>query len=265
MTSSMFTIRSRDGTPLAYAHTGAGAPLALVHGTGTSSTRWLPILPALKEHFSLDALDRRGRGASGDAASYALEREAEDVASLIDFLPPPVNVLGHSFGGLCALEAALLTPHIHKLILYEPPIPVEGVSIYPAGVIDQLEALLAAGDRAGVLMTFMQAIVRRPPHELQLLRAAPDWSDRLAAAHTLPRELRALAAYQFNAERFYSLRVPTLLLLGEQSPFFFKAAIDVLAAALPNNRVASLPGQQHIAMDTAPELFVREVIAFLDE
>jgi pimeloyl-ACP methyl ester carboxylesterase len=261
----MDKIISKDGALLACQRTGVGSPLVLVHGTGGSAARWAPILPALETHFSLYALDRRGRGGSGDAPDYSLEREFEDMASVVDSIQPPVDLLGHSFGGMCALEAALLTPHTRKLILYEPPIPVEGVPIYPAGVIDRLEAMLAAGDREGVLSTFVQEVVRTPSHEFELLRASPAWPARVAAAHTLPRELRAHERYRFNPERFKSLSVPTLLLLGGDSPAFFKAAIEVVDNALPNSKVVVLPGQQHIAMDTAPDLFVREVINFLKE
>jgi len=261
----MDKITSKDGTPLAYQRSGVGPPLVLVHGTGGSSARWTPILPALEAHFSIYALDRRGRGDSGDAPNYSLEREFEDVALVVDSIQSSVDLLGHSLGGICALEAALHTPHIRKLILYEPPIPVEGVPIYPAGVIDRLDALFATGDREGVLTTFMQDVVRMPTHEFELFRASPAWPARVAAAHTLPRELRAHERYRFNAERFRGLSTPTLLLLGGDSPAFFKAAIEVVNNTLPNSRVVILPGQQHIAIDTAPDLFVREVMTFLKE
>ena len=261
----MDKVASKDGTLLALRHTGQGAPLLLVHGTGGSSARWTPILPALEQHFSLYAMDRRGRGDSGDSPHYALEREFEDVASVVNAIEEPVNLLGHSFGGLCALEAALLTLHLRKLILYEPPIPVKGAPSHPEGVMDRLDSLLAAGDRQGVLTTFLQEVVRMPSHEFELYRASPAWPARLAAAHTLPRELRAQERYRFNAGRFGSLNTPTLLLLGGDSPFFFKAATEIVAATLSNSRVVVLPGQGHIALDTAPDLFVREVINFLKE
>jgi pimeloyl-ACP methyl ester carboxylesterase len=72
-------------------------------------------------------------------------------------------------------------------------------------------------------------------------------------------------AYRFEPERFKNLHVPTLLLLGGDSPQFFRAAIEALNAALPNSRIVVLPGQQHIAIDTAPDLFAREVLTFLAE
>jgi pimeloyl-ACP methyl ester carboxylesterase len=86
-----------------------------------------------------------------------------------------------------------------------------------------------------------------------------------AAAHTLPRELRADERYQFKGERFRNLRIPTLLLIGGDSPPLFKAASEAVDAALPNSRIAVMPGQQHVAIDTAPNLFVHEVLTFLSE
>ena len=261
----MDKLTSKDGTLLAYERTGVGPPLVLIHGTGGSSARWRPVLPALGENFCIHALDRRGRGESNDAPNYAFEREVEDVLSMVESIGQPVNLLGHSFGGICALEAALLTPHIHKLILYEPPIPVEGVFISSDELTDELEALLIAGDRERVLSTFMQEVVRMPPHEFELFHASPAWPARVAAAHTLPRELRAQKGYRFAAERFKGLMTPTLLLLGGDSPFFFKTATELLNAAMSNSRIVVLPGQQHIAIDTAPDLFVHEVTTFLKE
>lgn len=261
----MEKIVSKDGTPIAYQRSGTGAPLALVHGTGGAHIRWTPILPALERQYTVYAVDRRGRGESGEAQDYAIEREFEDVAAVVDSIGDGANLLGHSFGGICSLEAALLTPHLRKLVLYEPPLPIPGVPIYPEGVIDRLQALLDAGDRGGVLTTFMREVVRMPAHELELFKSSPAFPARVAAAHTLPRELRAHEAYRFEPERFKNLHVPTMLLLGGDSPEFFKKTIERWHAALPNSRIVVLPGQQHIAHYTAPDLFTREVLAFLNE
>jgi pimeloyl-ACP methyl ester carboxylesterase len=259
----MEKVTSPDGTRIAYYRGGAGSPLILVHGTGAASTRWTPLFPALEEHFSVVAVDRRGRGESGDGNTYAIQREFEDVAAVADAIGEPAHVLGHSFGGLCALEAGLLTRNVGKLVLYETPIPLPGVPLYPEGVIDRLQALLDAGDREGVLTRFIHEVVGMPPHEFALFRSSPAWPVRLAAAHTLPREMRALERYQFDAPRFKALHTPTLLLLGGDSPHFFKAASEAVDTALPNSRIAVMPGQRHIAMDTAPDLFLHEVLTFL--
>ena len=262
----MHEVLSADGTRIAYQQVGQGPPLVLVHGTGASAARWQRVMRALAEHFTVCAMDRRGRGGSGDSAAYAIEREFEDIAALVAALSEPVNLLGHSYGAICALEAARLVPNLRRLILYEPPIPVEGAGLFvaPSSTIERLEALLAAGDRAGVLTTFMREIVRMSADELDLFQASPFFPARMAAAHTLPREVRAHSIYRFQPGHFKDFRVPTRLLRGGDSPAYFRDAIELVAASLPQAEVVVLPGQQHIAMDTAPELFVGAVREFLE-
>lgn len=261
----MATITSPDLVQIGYQLSGAGRPLILVHGVGGTAARWAPVLPAIAQHARVYAMDRRGRGASGDAPGYAFEREVEDILALAAAIDEPVDLLGHSYGAVCGLEAATRMPNLRRLILYEPPFPNEGVALYPEGVIDQLEALLAAGEREAMLTTFLREVVRMPDDAYRIFRSSPAWPARIAAAHTLPRELRAHAAYSFDAARFRALATPTLLLLGGASPLVFRASIELLAATLPASRTAVLAGQQHTAMDTAPELFAREVLAFLLE
>jgi pimeloyl-ACP methyl ester carboxylesterase len=256
-------VKSNDGTPIAYRRSGKGTPLVLVHGTTADHTRWTPVLPALEQDFTVYAMDRRGRGESGDAEPYALEREFEDVAAVVNAAGPQVKLLGHSYGALCAMEAALRTPHLHRLVLYEPVFPVDGIEMYPPGAREKLQALLTQGDRDLLLVTFFRDIVQVPEEQIDLLRAEPAWQGRLAAAHTVVREL-ADADYVFDPTRFRRLAVPTLLLVGENSPPVLKKPTERVAAALPNSRVVVMPGQGHIAMRTAPELFLREVIGFLE-
>jgi pimeloyl-ACP methyl ester carboxylesterase len=102
-----------------------------------------------------------------------------------------------------------------------------------------------------------------PPAELARLRTLKVWEARVGAAHTIPRELRAVEQYTFEPARFAALRTPSLLLLGGASPPWFAAGIETLRAGLPDARVAVLEGQQHVAIDTAPALVVREVLGFL--
>jgi pimeloyl-ACP methyl ester carboxylesterase len=234
----------------------------LIHGTSADHTRWRTVLPALGERFTVYAVDRRGRGESGDSDEYAIQREFEDVASVVDSIDEPVNLLGHSYGALCSLEAALLTSNIRKLVLYEPPIPV-GVEIFLPGIIDKLQALLDAGDRDGVVTTFMGDVAQVRPNDLRLLQSLPAWKARVAAAHTIPREERANRDYSFDAQRFSKLNTPTLLLVGGESPLFLKAGSEALQPILPDYRIIVMPGQQHAAMDTGTELFLTEVLRFL--
>lgn len=260
----MMNVTSKDGTPIAYERSGDGPPLVLVHGTTADHTRWRPVLPALEQRRTVFAVDRRGRGESGETEPYAIEREVQDVATVVDSIGGPVDLLGHSYGALCSLEAALLTDRLRKLILYEPPIPT-GIEIYPRAVIESMQELLAKDQREAALECFFREVVRMPANQLEVLRSMPVWAARVAAAHTVLREMQSSESYVFQPERFRQMRTPTLLLLGGDSPAFLAAAItDALARALPVCRIAVMPGQQHVAMDTAPELFIKEVLDFLD-
>ncbi len=257
----MDNVRSNDGTLIAYERSGTGPALVLVHGTTADHTRWGRILPMLEQTFTVYAVDRRGRGQSGDSAAYALEREYEDIAAVVSSIPGPVNLLGHSYGALISLEAALRVTNLTRLILYEPAIPA-GMPTYPPGARAKIQALLDAGDREGVLLAFYRDVVGIPEDQIALLRKDPSWAARLEAAHTIPREF-ADEDYTFEPSRFKNLDVPTLLLQGENSPNYLKAATEAVHAALSGSRIVVMPGQQHIAMSTAPELFVRLVTEFL--
>src|SRR3954447_16388299 len=158
----MTRIESTDGTAIACHVTGDGPPLVIVHGTAADHARWEPVIGKLAAGHTTYAVDRRGRGASSDAERYSIDLEFDDVAAVIDAIGGEVDVLGHSYGAVCALEAVLRTPHVRRLVLYEPPLPV-GMEIYPSGLIERLEALLAGGDRDGVVTTFLRDVVRMPP------------------------------------------------------------------------------------------------------
>jgi pimeloyl-ACP methyl ester carboxylesterase len=255
------TVTSLDGTTIAYWRSGEGPPLVLVHGTSADHSRWKPVLPAFEEHFTVYAVDRRGRGGSGDSEDYSIEREFEDVAAVVDSLGEPANLLGHS--SPIALEAALLTSNVRKLVLYEPAMNVTGEEVYPPGFIDRLDALLEAGDRDGVISTMYRVLAGMPQEEVEYLRSLPAWQARVAAAHTIPRELRAEEAYRFDPGRFKELRVPTLLLSGEDSPGYMAASDKAVDEVLPDSRIVVMSGQGHVAMDTGTELFTTKVLRFL--
>lgn len=264
-TTTLETVRSADGTEIAYERTGSGPPLVLVHGSTADHTRWEPVRPALAERFSVYAIDRRGRGESGDSGRYAVEREAEDVVAVVDSIDRPVHLLGHSYGGVVALEAALMVDDLEALVLYEPPLPVGERWPDTEPVLVEMEALIDAGDREQALLRFFRGVAGVPTAELDALRSAPNWSARVEAVHTVVREERARVAYEFDPGRFAALDAPTLLLLGSETAPYFGDATEALADALPNGRVVVLEGQAHAAMNTAPELFVEAVLAFHGE
>jgi pimeloyl-ACP methyl ester carboxylesterase len=258
----METVTSTDGTPIAYARSGDGTPLVLVHGSTANHTRWASILPELERRYTVFAMDRRGRGGSGDAETYSLEQEYADVVAVVEAAGEGVNLLGHSFGALCAMEAALRLDNLRRLVLYEPPFSVGGKPLYPPDLPARYAAMLAEGEREKFLISFFSEVVGAPDEQIAALRADPSWQGRIESAHTALREM-ADGDYTFDPDRFRRLDVPTLLLLGENSDAIFAEATRALDSALPDSRVVILEGQGHVAMTTAPDLFVREVIGFL--
>jgi pimeloyl-ACP methyl ester carboxylesterase len=159
--------RSADGTPLAVWVEGEGPPLVLVHGSMCDHTAFDPLVAELRTTMTTFAMDRRGFGASGDAAGYALEREFEDVAAVVEAVAArtggPVALWGHSYGAGCAMGGAALTGAVHRLVLYEPGL---GHPPYPAGSIEEVEAALAAGDAETALLLVLVGIVGMTDEEV---------------------------------------------------------------------------------------------------
>ena len=260
----MQTVKSKDGTPIAVYSSGEGMPLVLVHGTASFGVGWTPVIPSLEKNFATYAVDRRGRGGSGDGDSYAIEREFEDIAAVVESIGEPVNLVGHSYGALCCLEAARLTRKIRTLIAYEPPLFDESSHASSSELVAELQTMLDAGKREEVLIMFISRVAGMTAHEIEVARAQPDlWNVRIAIVQTLVRELRAVVSYQFIPDRFRDVAMPVRFLLGGESPQFLKTATEQFRAAIPNSRVVVMPGQRHIAMATASDLFVREVTDFV--
>jgi pimeloyl-ACP methyl ester carboxylesterase len=259
-------VTSRDGTEVGYWSAGQGPPLVLVHGLLGDHTRWAALWPHLEPHFTIHAMDRRGRGASGDAPEHDAAREINDVVAVVDAVADasggPVDVLGSSGGASYALSAAALTSNVRRLVLFEPPAG-SVLKMIPAEVVDRLEALLGAGDREALLVTAYRAVVRLSDEEIEELRRHPAWPNRVAAAHTVPRELRVPADQMFDPERAEKVTAPTLVLVGSDTPDPFRADAETVAAAVPNARLAVLEGQGHAAEMFAPDVVAGEVLRFL--
>jgi pimeloyl-ACP methyl ester carboxylesterase len=268
---AVFELNHADGGAAAAGPAAAAArpPLLLAHGATADHTTWRTVGPLLAGSRPVFALDRRGRGASGDASAYAIEREYEDLAAVADGLAAGstgglVDLAGHSYGGRCALGASLLTPSIRRVVVYEgAPVP-PGLSYRPVGLVEVVRAALAQGRHEEALTTFLAGIVGMSEAELDAYRANPVWPARVAAAHTILREVEAEASPAASLEALGHVRVPVLLLLGSASRSPFRIGTDALAARLAHAQVTVIEGAAHAAHHTHAREFVAAVEAFLD-
>lgn len=264
------SVISPDGTPIAVFSSGEGPPLVLVHGTTADHTTWRSAEPRLAETFRIHAIDRRGRGDSGDGrGSYRIEREYEDLAAVVDAVATeagePVDVVGHSYGGRIGLGAALLTGSLGCLVVYEgaPSPPGAGAGYRPSGVEERIAALIAGGDREAALETFFREIVRMPAADLAAYRADPVWPVRVAAVHTSLRELEGEASPAASLDALAGVEQPVLQVLGGESAPVFRAATEALDARLANGRIVVIDGARHAAHHTHVGPFVDAIRAFL--
>ncbi len=259
---------SRDGTRIGYFTTGEGPPLLLVHGGLGDHTRWSELLPELTPYRRVHAMDRRGRGVSGDGPEYSPQREFEDVAAVVDAVADDsgsdVDVYGVSNGATFALGAATLTSNIRRLALYEPGI-ADADDLVPPELDRRFDAMLADGDNEGLVETFFREALGLGDDDIATMRDQPSWPARVAAAPTLPRELRSTPEELFDPARTAQVTVPTVLLQGSESSESLHADVRLVAEALPDSRIVVLEGQAHSADFLAPQLVAEKLLAFLRE
>jgi pimeloyl-ACP methyl ester carboxylesterase len=175
----------------------------------------------------------------------------------------PVDVVGHSYGGLCALGAARRGAPIRRLILFEPPIPTYPEAYYPSDLIAKMRDALARGDRDGAMEAFMQGVFRTPPQELGEMKTLAMWQQMVRSTPIILRELESVDCFGLAAEDYPDWNIPTLLILGGDSPPQYRATIEALNAVLRGSQIAVLEGQQHTAIKTAPDLFAQRIVDFL--
>jgi len=226
-----------------------------VHGGTADHTRWAPVLAELSAHHTVHAMDRRGRGRSGDGPSYAIEREGEDLAAVLAAAGPNALVVGHSYGALVALEAALITDGIGRMVLYEPPASTPG---HQVSTPDMLASLRAAGDPEEILRIFYREALHLTDEQIDAMTGTAIWRARLAAAPTIVRELESIEKFDLTS-RLAAIEVPTRLLVGDRSPAYFRPAAEAIAAHLRSAEIETLPGQAHMAINEAPALFLAAV------
>ena len=261
------TVVSKDGTRIAYEKRGNGPPVILVNGALARRAAGSDLAGLLAKRFSVYTYDRRGRGDSGDTHPYAVQREIEDIAALVEKAGGTAYLVGFSSGAALALEAAsALGPRITKLALYEAPYDESAGAagkwkVYRAEQAD----LLAAGRLDDAVLHHMK-FVGMPDAAIAEMKATPAWVGMTAMAPTLPYDVAAIGDDRSApVERAAKVSAKALVMDGgasrETMPFM-RASADKIAQAIPNARRRTLEGQRHNAR---PDAVAPVLVEFFSE
>jgi pimeloyl-ACP methyl ester carboxylesterase len=231
---------SADGTRISFTRAGSGPPLVVVDpALGYSRFDNIGGLASLlAEDFAVIRYDRRGRGSSGDAGEYAVEREVEDLAAVIAEAGGPARVYGYSSGGLVALHAAAAGVEIERMALFEPPVRGEGEPPELA-FAEEIAGLVAGGRRGAAVERFLIGIGVPP----EVVGQMPVEQALAPIAHTLVYDCEISNATDFDLLR--SVTTPTLVIDSQASSEDLTGGVAAIAEALPNGIRRSLAGEWH--------------------
>ena len=236
---------------IGYSDEGAGEPVVLLHSGGGSSRQWRRLRESLLTTHRVLAPDLLGYGASGtwpDGVPFHFRTDVAAIVALLETVDRPAHLVGHSYGGLLALHAALARP-ARSLTLYEP---------VAFGVLDRTEDRAAVDELARMRMTYT---ADTSGADEPWLNDFVDWWNGPGAWAAMSNEARAgfrsvgwklaqevfsLVSDRTDISSFRRIAAPTLLLGGERSPATEKRVLERLAAGLPHATLQQFPGLGHM-------------------
>jgi pimeloyl-ACP methyl ester carboxylesterase len=238
------TIRSADGTTIAFDRYGEGPPLILVggafqHRAIDQSTAGLA--ERLGERFTVFHYDRRGRGDSTDTQPWAVEREVEDLAALVEHAGGEAQAYGMSSGGGLVLEAAGRGLPLTRLAIYEPPVNTGGDE--DGKLAGELAALVAEGRNDDAVARFLSTAMDEAA--IEAFKQAPIWPAFSGVAPTLAYDTAMMADHGLLGERAPKVVAPLLVIDGGDSPPWARECAEAVAGAVPGARRHTIPGQTH--------------------
>ena len=237
---------SKDGTRIAFERTGGGPAVILINGALSHRNLYgdQPLAGRLSQHFTVYIYDRRGRGESTDVQPYAVEREIEDVEALLDDAGGSAYLYGISSGAALALQAAakLGSAKVKKLAIYEPPYGEDKQEF--ARQKERISELVRTGEPGEAAAFFMSAI-GTPPEALEGMKRSPEWEAIKKIDFTLAYDFAVLGDGVVPQDMIKAIRVPTLVMNGDQSLDFMHPTADRVAALIPDSDRKTLKGQTH--------------------
>ncbi|NTU78778.1 MAG: alpha/beta hydrolase [Chloroflexales bacterium] len=261
-TLTLANVELPTGFRMHYAEQGdpADRPLLLLHGLSDSWFSYSRVLPSLARSNHVYALDQRGHGDSDrPAGGYRMQELAADVVAFMNAMGlPQVTLAGHSMGSIVATHVALAAPErLAQLILigantsWDAPELVEFKQ-----VIDALEDPIAAE----FVREFQASTAAEPLPEAFMERVVAESLKLPARVWRAAVEGVLTADYAGHLD---AIRMPTLVIGGEQDPYCPAVNQRELAARLQNAELTLYAQLGHAPHWEHPEAFVRDVVAFL--
>jgi pimeloyl-ACP methyl ester carboxylesterase len=257
-------------------HGESGAPLVLVHGSWGDHHNWDAVVPGLARSFRVFTFDRRGHSQSERVPTQGSIQE--DVADLAEFITTnnlaPAHIAGNSFGAAITLKGAAARPSLFaSATVHEPPLmgmladdpllPLIGERV--GTVLRTLEA----GDLEGGARQFVENVAlgpgmweKLPPDMRQtFVFNAPTWMDEMREQLSDPTAVTRVMTV--DLPRLATFTQPLLITRGDQSPPFFSAILDKIAAAVPQVQQYTFRGAGHVPHLTHADEYVRVVTDFI--
>jgi pimeloyl-ACP methyl ester carboxylesterase len=240
---------------LAYEVVGAGEPIVLVHA-GALADFFAPLLraPELTTRFRLVSYHRIGYGESSRATGpVELADQAEHTRALLERLGiERAHVVGHSSGGLIALQLALQSPAaVQTLALLEPSLSVPSSAELAKRTIMPMFQRYQDGDRAGTVDAFLAGVCG-PDYRAAIDRGLPPGAFEQAVADVdtfIGVEAPSVGRWAFGLTEAGRIEQPVLAVLGERSGEITNVAVEaheVLRAWFPHAETYVLPGATHL-------------------
>ena len=236
----MNKVSSRDGTPIAYVRSGVGLPLIFVVGAFNDHTRCGPLAGALSGDFTVITYDRRARGESGDTPPYAIGREVEDLAALIELAGGSAAVFGYSSGGVLALRAAADGLPITRLVLFEAPF-TGATSDLPG----RLAALVEQGRPGDAVELFQTEGIGLPAPVVAQIKQSPMWPALEAMAQSTVYDATITTELATPTAAMAAVDVPALVLTVAGTWPVLRESAALLAKTLPQARAVEVAGAEN--------------------
>ena len=255
-------VLSRDGTKIGYLSVGSGPSVLVIPGVLSMAADYATFARALSEHFAVHTIERRGRGQSGpQGEDYSIFKECEDVLALQKETGAALLV-GHSYGGLVALEVARSNNAFRKIAVYEPGVSIDGSM--PTAWMPGYEKKLAENRNVDALVEFTLADapprIQRMPRWLMksvflvLVSCSRQYRQMLDLLDQNLREWREIARLDSSCEHYREIASGVLLMYGGKSDSAaVTLAMERLAAILPHSETKEFPRLDHFGIErTAP-------------